>query len=350
MKKILFYGNFGLRNEIVSNGQTSKTRNFYYLFREKFPEKTIDFFNTSGFKEKPLMRMLELNSKLRQSDILVIFPGGLNNLKLIINFLKLYPSIKVYYPIVGGWLADEIKNNNKIISALMKFECLYPETKGLQDKLNLLGIKNTKISSVFTLRKMKPISDIIGNYLAKKNDEIKLVYFGRVSEYKGVYIAMDAVKKNNCFNNKKWSLDIFGKLQDEENAQKFRSYLDDKIRYHGPLADDKIDILGEYDFFVFPTFYRGEGFPATCVESLMYGTPIIASNWAYNKEIIEDGKNGFIFELGDDNLYNKICDVINSDCDIINMKINAYNSSLKYTPEIAIKPFIDDMTEEFKNE
>ena len=350
MKNVLFYGNFGYENEIAVNGQTSKTRNFYSIFKKTFPEENISIFNTHNFTQHIFKNYLSLLKKVKNADILIIFPGGMRNLKSIVHLIKKNRHLHVFYPIVGGWLAEKVQHNTSLIKSLMKFDCLYPETKGLQTKLNNLDIKNTKISPVFSLRERETLDDILGKYKNQKSDKLKFVYFGRISEKKGIYLAIDTIKKINQNCDVKSVLDIYGKLQDGEDSAKLFSMLDDHIRYFGVLPDDKINIIGDYDFFLFPTFYEGEGFPATCVESLLYGTPIIASNWAYNNEIVQEGFNGFLFNLYPNNLYEKIINLVNGGCDIIQMKINAYKSSLKYLPNEATKPFIDDLNEVLKSE
>jgi len=274
----------------------------------------------------------------------------MRNLKSIVRLTKKNKHLHIFYPIVGGWLAEKIQQNKSLIKSLVKFDCLYPETKGLQIKLSNLGIKNTKISPVFSLRNRETLDDILNKYKNQKSDILKFIYFGRVSEKKGIYLAIDAIKKINQNRDVKSVLDIYGKLQDGEDHVKFFAMLDNHIKYLGVLPDDKINIIGNYDFFLFPTFYEGEGFPATCVESLLYGTPIIASDWAYNKEIVREGFNGFLFNLCPNNLYEKIINLVNGRCDIIQMKINAYKSSLNFLPNEATKPFIDDLNEVLKSE
>jgi glycosyltransferase involved in cell wall biosynthesis len=47
---------------------------------------------------------------------------------------------------------------------------------------------------------------------------------------------------------------------------------------------------------LFPTTWKGEGFPGVIIDAFIAGLPVIASNWNMNNEIIVDGVNGFIFE------------------------------------------------------
>lgn len=341
MKKVLFYGNFGIEGETITNGQTSKITNFYNLFRKVFPSTSVNIFNTQFFKKNVFKNLIHLKKEIKKADFIIIFPGGVSSLKVILRLLHNKDKI-VFYPVVGGWLADCIKTKKWIIDELKKIKCIYPETLGLKNKLESLGISNTKLSPVFTCRKRISFDEILNNYKTSKGETIKFVYFGRISEKKGIYIAINAANELVEKYKLKCSLDFYGQLQSGEDFSRFYSSLSENIRYKGILSDEDIKRLGDYDFCLFPTFYEGEGFPAVCVESLTFGTPIIASDWKYNSEIIKIGFNGFLFSLEYNNIVDILIKTIN-EYNIIQLKKNAYDSSLEFLPEKAIKPFVDDM-------
>lgn len=351
MKNIVFYGNFKTVNGVATHGQTSKSLNFYNISKRCFANHNVTNFDTSTFKRHFLRDYLRLCNTLKKTDLLVIFPGSISSLKIVLRAARKGKNITIYYPIVGGWLADRIKNKKRIIRYLSNVKTFYPETFGLQKQLNDLGILNTKVLPVFTTRKRVSFDSILSNYNNKKHDlNYKFVYFGRISIKKGIMLAIDAIKQLNTEFGFCCSLDFYGATQDDEDLSDFFASLNNYINYHGVLPDDDIAIIGDYDFFLFPTFYEGEGFPATCVESFTYGTPIIASNWRYNSEIIKEGINGFLFDLQKNNLADVILNIFKQKYDIIELKKKAYDCGLQYLPEIAIKPFIDDMKEELKDE
>jgi glycosyltransferase involved in cell wall biosynthesis len=47
---------------------------------------------------------------------------------------------------------------------------------------------------------------------------------------------------------------------------------------------------------LFPTYWEGEGFPGVIIDAFIAGLPVIATDWNMNKEIIEEGINGFLIE------------------------------------------------------
>ena len=351
MCNILFYGNFGNNNGEVADGQTSKTINFFYETKRIFGNnhKTTTF-NTYGFIKQPLKYFFKLKKAIKKSDVIVIFPGSLLSLRI---FKIAYSNSKtpILYPVVGGWIADKIKHKKNIIRFLQKFYRIYPETNGLQKKLANVGVNNTLISRTFSLREPINFSKIKEEYLLKKkSNTFNFVYFGRVVKDKGIYLAIDAIKEINRTTNYKCTLEIFGKIGSKENTNEFNKQLDENIKYFGFIKNEEVWKICRYDFFIFPSFYKGECFPACCVESLIFGTPIIASNWKDNSEIINVGSNGFLFNLEENGLKQIILNIIKNKYNILTMKENAFNDGKKYTPSASIEPFINDLREVLKNE
>ena len=50
---------------------------------------------------------------------------------------------------------------------------------------------------------------------------------------------------------------------------------------------------------LFPTYWHGEGFPGVIVDAYVAGLPVIASDWNFNEEFIEDGVTGVVVPTHD---------------------------------------------------
>lgn len=344
-RKILYYGNFNKDEKISLGGQTSKTRNFYNIAKKELADSSFDFFDTQAFRYSRL-NIFCLMRKIIKNNVYVIFPGSIKNLKFILKliyFFKRKPL--VYYPVVGGWLFDKLSLNPGVLKLARKITCLYPETKALATKLSSLGIKQVKVIPTFSL--IKPISfeQCLDLYKTYKRTDLRLVYFGRVSQKKGIIFAMEQIRNLNSKHNDLIKLDIFGKKQDGEDFQYFDKLCDFNIRYYGTIKDDDLQKLASYDFMIFPTFYEGEGLAATVIEALMFGTPIIASDYKYNGEVIQDGFNGYLFKTNDALSFRTIIKKI-SDMkidDIVQLKRQSYIYAKKFAPYTVIRPFLDDL-------
>lgn len=78
------------------------------------------------------------------------------------------------------------------------------------------------------------------------------------------------------------------------------------------FVTDLKDKISDYDFGVLTSF--SEGFPNVILEYMASGLPVISTDVSGIKEIVEDGKNGFLFEPGDsDKLQNLLRVAINID-------------------------------------
>lgn len=105
------------------------------------------------------------------------------------------------------------------------------------------------------------------------------------------------------------------------------------IQYKGFVKTDLVQgLLKDYSFLIFPTYYKGEGFPGVLVDAFSAGVPIISSDWKYNSEILTDSVNSFVFKAKDNkDLYRKLELAINiSREDYLSMSNSCFKSSIFY--------------------
>jgi glycosyltransferase involved in cell wall biosynthesis len=69
------------------------------------------------------------------------------------------------------------------------------------------------------------------------------------------------------------------------------------IEYLG-VSDDVKEIIAESDCVVLPSYYR-EGVPRSLLEAASMAKPIITTNSVGCREVVEDGKNGFLVRVRD---------------------------------------------------
>lgn len=61
-------------------------------------------------------------------------------------------------------------------------------------------------------------------------------------------------------------------------------------------GEDKMKVLHKADIFVFPTYYSNECFPIVLLEAMRQGLPCISTAEGGIREIIDDGRSGYIIE------------------------------------------------------
>lgn len=92
------------------------------------------------------------------------------------------------------------------------------------------------------------------------------------------------------------------------------------------------DYYSVFDIFVFPSLW--EGLPITLIEAMASGCCILASNIEANKELLEDGKNGLLFDTNSpEDYYKKLTRLMNDDALRNEFANNALNASKQYSEE-----------------
>ena len=87
-KKILIVGAFDFVNQDLG-GQPVKTRELYYALKESTVFRDIDYFETIGWKKKPIKSVFQLISKTRRADIVIMLPAQ--------NGVKVFSRLLVYF-------------------------------------------------------------------------------------------------------------------------------------------------------------------------------------------------------------------------------------------------------------
>jgi glycosyltransferase involved in cell wall biosynthesis len=131
-----------------------------------------------------------------------------------------------------------------------------------------------------------------------QGSKVRFVYIGRIARIKGLHILLKAVLN---LNQKNWELDIYGSVSEPEyyDLCKSKSEGHTSIHWKGELLhNDVINTLSNYDALIFPSIVQ-ETMGMVILEAFAAKIPVIGSSiWSVNEHII-DGKNGFLFKIGD---------------------------------------------------
>lgn len=68
----------------------------------------------------------------------------------------------------------------------------------------------------------------------------------------------------------------------------------EKIQFHG-IQEDTVPFYEQADAFALPSLW--EGLPLVLIEAMVAGVPVMASDIEAVREILEDGKNGLLFDI-----------------------------------------------------
>lgn len=156
----------------------------------------------------------------------------------------------------------------------------------LKNKLTENGFEKNKIVCIPTFTSSKTALDNteIGEYG---------LYFGRVSEEKGVETVVKAYEKLPDYQVK-----IMGDDSTEE-AVRLKAYVEEhnltNIEFLGFKSGAELEeIIKGARFTLIPSIWY-DNLPNTALESFQYSKPVIASNIGSLPELVQDGYNGYLF-------------------------------------------------------
>jgi len=203
----------------------------------------------------------------------------------------------------------------------------------LIDKLKSFGFfKNVKTTKI-------PLGVEMGSKKSEKTyDIVDISYMGNLNKNKGVHILIKAFKK---LKNREIRLNIYGKGIDEEEFKKIADN-DSRIIFHGFVSGEKL--LNSYmqaNIVVLPSICYDNS-PMMIYESLMNGTPVIGSKIGGIPELIEEGRNGFLFDPGNEKELEMILtDLIENPSKLKYLEKEAFDSA----KEFSMKNHIAKLTE-----
>lgn len=297
MKKIGIIGHFYLDNGQVC-GQTVKTQMLFKGLKEfcsdEFELITVE---TERIRSAPVSFLFSLFRCLIQTRTLVVLLSKKGR-KVIFPVLYYWSKItkgKVFHYAIGGRIAEEAAENKKMAKYLSSFEENWMEAQSLADGLKELGIHNA-----IYVPNMKKIAECSETEKLPDPEVLHCCTFSRVHENKGIGDAIDAVARiNEASDRVLVDLHVFGAVY-KEYEEKFSALCQeysDFVTYGGLVpTEESTKTISRFDLLLFPTKHKGEGIPGTVIDAFAAGVPVLAREWAYGKEMISHGENGFMYD------------------------------------------------------
>ena len=292
-------GIIGRTDRSLVDGQTIKTRTLLQALKKLYPCSTITVADLSHYKRSPMKSLFSIVKCLKNSDhvFILLSSGGRRVVFPIVCMLNRFLKRRIYHVVIGGALAKKAADNARLRRQIASFDRNWVESKKMVDDLHAIGVNNAEYLPNFKNNAILSIRQV-SSYQGMRGGNFRFCMLSRVSREKGISDAIYAVQKTS---DPRISLDIYGPVE-EEYEEEFQTLLVScgAVRYCGVVdSTQTVETIAPYFALLFPTFWRGEGFPGTLIDAFDAGLPVVASKWGMNDELIEDGVNGFLFAPGD---------------------------------------------------
>ncbi len=245
-------------------------------------------------------RLYHLRQKIKQ-----ISPDRILSFIDVMNVTVLLATLGLRIPVIVSERTDpHFHRIPRIYKIIRQYIYTYSKQVIVQTKSASGYFNNIKNVSV--------IPNIIHSFQNRIRGSIKntsLISVGRLILSKNFNVLIQAFSKiHPDFPN--LTLTIYGEGSERANLENLINDL--KLENHvflpGVVSDIQLKLL-EADLFVFPSQY--EGFPNALCEAMAVGLPVIASNCSGNIDVVQDGVNGVLVDVGDlDGLVQALTDLL----------------------------------------
>jgi glycosyltransferase involved in cell wall biosynthesis len=288
---------------VISYAEGELTRRFEKLGIKNYVVPRVHAKKSYNCKEiVKLIKNIFLLRKIikkEKPDVIHAFTIGLHRRVFLLRF------IGIKTPIVGTIHDDLTKNHfgykyyNIVYSINHCYNKLITVSNSVTDFCIKAGVKKNKLKRIY--------NGIPLNFKSKENNSEKKYFtigsFGRIVDYKGQHILIDAVKllKEDIPDIRCY---VIGKPPSETKEMiAYQSMLHERVKKYNLEGNvifvDWTNEIEKYynmlDIYLLPSIFP-DPFPTVNLEAMLYRKPVIAVNIGGSKEQVIDGETGFIIE------------------------------------------------------
>ena len=338
MKKVIFVGWIS-KGAVPVVGETVKNQYIIEELRKYCEVVELDFYQKG---RHPWIYIQAFWTFVKYPHAPIIISTSAKNVYALLRLFK-FLGLKrhIIHWVVGGAFPQLIKEGRFRADVFNYVDFNLVQCKDMIRQLKEAGVNNGKFVQNF--KKISYYPDFEKNMaLRRQEKKIRFVFLSRVHPAKGCDDIVQAVQALNSKGyGDRFSVDFYGKT-DSSYREYFIKSIESigNITYKGVLnlkEAEGYDVLARYHAMLFPTFHPSEGFAGVFIDAFIAGLPVLASDWAYNAECIEDGKTGVIFPVHDVTALAVVMEkCIKKEIDLEAMARNARAGASKYEARNAI--------------
>lgn len=265
----------------------------------------------------PVPNLIKLTNKIKeicniwQPNIIVY-----THMEYLTAFPSIYLNNKIKLPVIvtidslpgiNWFCGNRVVDTVGYINSMLIGKRIFKVANGIQflsselyNYMPKLEIDKNKVFLITTgvdteVFKSRKGSDSLKKELGITNDDIIILYVGRLDLVKGVNYLLQAGMKI-ISNYKKVKFIIVGDGNLRKNYEKFSKSYSDKIIFMG-FREDISSLMNISDIFVLPSL--SEGAPNVIMEASSSGLPVIVSEVGEVPQLVSNGKSGILVKPKD---------------------------------------------------
>lgn len=340
-RKLIFIGGIGSQTDF--GGELTKNKYLIEALRSNgYEVNAIDTYQSRRKFWKLFKIPFVLLFNLKVPLIISTSFGNIYRLIQVLYWLKSKRVIS--YFCIGGILHERViagEFNAKYFKIISR---IYVEGEKMKHGLKTCGIDSYVLPNFKRISYLPNLAEC-----REKTPKVKFVFLSRICKEKGVTLILEAAKLLSSYSDK-FSIALYGQIE-KDYEEEFNSLLValKNVQYKGKLdllSNSGYDELASYDVMLFPTFWRGEGFPGALIDALIAGLPIMASDWNFNSDIVQTDKNGMLVKNQClESLYEAMLYAIQHKEYFANMSESCQSMALKYDVNVVLNnSLIDNLT------
>jgi len=340
MKHVIFVGWVNQGKPPV-DGETAKNQHLITALRKYCRVTVLDFYQKN---RHPWVFLQALWAFVSQPKATIIFSTSAKNVYGILKLFKVLGLRRnIIHWVIGGAFADNVQKGIFRADVFGIAKHTLVESSVMAKLLEACGIKGVR-----QLPNFKPIpyyptikTPPSGGWGTRG---CAFVFLSRIMSEKGCDYILEAARQLNSQGlTERFSIDFYGKI-DDGYIPAFETALASlpNVHYAGYLDLTQpagYDRLAEYDVMLFPTYWKGEGFAGVFIDAFIAGLPLIASEWAHNRQFLREGETALFIPVHDvQALARKMQECVEGRVDVPRMKKYCQTEAQKYSIDNVITP------------
>jgi len=290
----------------------------------------------------PVFSIIRLLRKIKPQIIHVHAPNFFSSSAILAARLLNIPIIATVHRAEVDTVAKPIFFLRKLaLARFARIVAVSTHTKSLALKA---GVEESKISIIYNSCDESLFSPVKGKESLRKkhnfeDDDNLILFVGNLIPRKGVALLIESLNLLQMTVPDFLAV-IVGQGEELENLKTLviKYSLNDHVKFHGRVTNDELsELYSIADVFVLPS--TSEGQSVAILEAMASGLPVVASDIEGNKESIQVGVNGLLFENGSAEKLSEALATLLTDQNL--KKMMSTNSSEKYLEKFSTKTQID---------